>query len=739
MVRKKNDTPIASQSDSAGRGAPEGRSWRPLTARETEILITNGNRADDWKSVLVSSRFIPEQVSGCRFYGLVRIGEMEEGFLEYHDLRLPIGMRDCTVISSDIGDNAALQGVGYLARYIIGDEVILMNIEEMVTTDHAKFGNGMVMEGEEPSVRVELEIGNENGGRRVVPFDGMLAGDAYLWSRFREDRKLMEALSAMTEAGFDRRRGTFGRIGSGSVIKSCRIIKDLQTGEGAYIKGANKLKNLTVNSSAEHPSQIGEGVELVNGIIGRGCRIFYGVKAVRFILADHSSLKYGARLINSYLGENSTISCCEVLNALIFPGHEQHHNNSFLCAATLAGQTNIAAGATIGSNHNSRGPDGEIFAGRGFWPALCTSLKHNSRFASFTLLAKGAYPAELNIPLPFTLVSNSESRGRIELMPGYWFRYNMYALARNAWKYGARDKRTDPDQLIEFDYLAPDTAAEMAAAVNLLEAWAGIYCDNTILSSNDIMTILLTYTFAFHRPLRAPAPLIPLIEAGRRWIEADPASADRAEVKAYGIEKGKRDAIIIRIASALSSYRDMLILYGIRALIDTGGTLPFPASDEGSSDDAAGPWHNLGGQLVPEKELARLKEDIVKGTLDSWKKVHGRYRELGREYPRRKAENALSVLLHITGLSPEELCRPETLFPLVDRAAAVQNGIAEQTRRSREKDYTSDFRRMVYDSLEQMDAVLGTLEDNGFIEQIQEESRRFQAAVEAFKKAYRGC
>ena len=141
------------------------------------------------------------------------------------------------------------------------------------------------------------------------------------------------------------------------------IIKDTRIGSDAYLKGATKIKNVTINSSAAAPTQIGEGCEIVNGIIGEGCRVFYGVKAVRFILASHSQLKYGARLINSYLGNNSTISCCEVLNSLIFPFHEQHHNNSFLVAATLKGQSNIAAGATIGSNHNSRGADGEMIAG----------------------------------------------------------------------------------------------------------------------------------------------------------------------------------------------------------------------------------------------------------------------------------------------------------------------------------------------------------------------------------------
>ena len=46
-------------------------------------------------------------------------------------------------------------------------------------------------------------------------------------------------------------------------------------------------------------------------------------------------------------------------------------------------------------------------------------------------------------------------------MPGYWFMYNMYALARNSWKYEDRDKRTEKIQPIEYDYLAPDTINEM--------------------------------------------------------------------------------------------------------------------------------------------------------------------------------------------------------------------------------------------------------------------------------------
>ena len=268
---------------------------------------------------------------------------------------------------------------------------------------------------------------------------------------------------------FDKRRGFYGTIGDRTVIKNCKIIKDVNIGTDAYLKGANKLKNLTINSSAESKTQIGEGCELVNGIIGHGCRIFYGVKAVRFILASNSQLKYGARLINSYLGNNSTISCCEVLNSLIFPAHEQHHNNSFLCASLLMGQTNMAAGATVGSNHNSRGADGELIAGRGFWPGLCVSVKHNSRFASFIIMAKGDYPAELDIPIPFSLVSNDVSKDELVIMPAYWFLHNMYALAEMPGNTETGTKGWKKFNHLEYDYLAPDSVQELASAIEELQ------------------------------------------------------------------------------------------------------------------------------------------------------------------------------------------------------------------------------------------------------------------------------
>ena len=387
--------------------------YNALSTSQIDTLVHNRNTSDNWNNILVAENFNAHLVKNCKFYGLVRIGAMEPLYKEFHDFKMAVGLYNSTIISCDLGNNICIDNVSYLSHFIIHDEVMIANVSELATTNHSKFGNGTIKEGEEESIRTWVEVCNENGGRSILPFDGMLAGDAYLWSKYRADETLQEQFKNFTEKQFDKKRGYYGTIGQRTVIKNCGILKDILIGEDAYLKGANKIKNVTVNSDADRKTQIGEGCELVNGIIGYGCRIFYGAKAVRFVMASHSQLKYGARLINSYLGNNSTISCCEVLNTLIFPSHEQHHNNSFLCASLIMGQSNIAAGATIGSNHNSRSADGEIVAGRGFWPGLCVSLKHNSSFASFTIIAKGDFPAELKIPLPFCLISNDVTEQKL--------------------------------------------------------------------------------------------------------------------------------------------------------------------------------------------------------------------------------------------------------------------------------------------------------------------------------------
>jgi len=693
-----------------------GQAYRKLLANEIKTLVQNGNSSDDWEKIRVTNAFDPRLVRNCSFFGLVRIGKLEPFYHEFNNLRMPVGIYNSTIISCDIGDNAVIDNINYMSHYIIGNNVMLVNINELATTEHSKFGNGVIKKGEPESVRIWIEVCNENAGRSILPFNGMQTADAWLWSRYRDDEKLLEKFREFTDKRFDNKRGYYGKIGDRTVIKNCRIIKDVWIGSDAYIKGANKLKNLTINSSEEEHTQIGEGCELVNGIIGFGCRLFYGVKAVRFILGANSQLKYGARLINSFLGENSTISCCEVLNSLIFSAHEQHHNNSFLCAATVLGQSNMAAGATIGSNHNSRGADGEIIAGRGFWPGLCVSLKHNSKFASFNIIAKGDFPAELNIPIPFSLISNDVANDKLLVMPGYWFQYNMYALARNVNKYESRDKRTDKTRIFEYDFLAPDSVNEMFEALELL-------CNLT--------------GKAFAKKYKKKMDVKQYLKTGKDLLENDHRTVQSLVILADGFENSEREVHLIKVCEAYQLFKQFISYYGMMQLLKMIETRNLESWSQVSSlfpkNAARKKWKNIGSQLLPEPDMLSLVRNIHNGKITGWEDVHDFYNNKSSFYSTEKFLHAFASLLDIEGLTLTRFTKKEFLR-LIDKTLSTKEYITRNIYESRAKDYENVFRKMVYDSEKEMETVLGKLKDNSFINGQKRENSEFARKMQTLKK-----
>jgi len=702
--------------------------WRGLKSGEREILIRNNNYCSDWDKFLVRDPFDPSLIRNSDFYGLVRIGSLRKVLLQHHDLNLPAGIRNSTIISCDIGDDTAIQDCSYISHYIIGDNCILSRIDEMQTTNHAKFGNGAIKDGEDENVRVWIDVMNEAGGRSILAFSEMLPADAFLWASYRDDKLLTGNLQKITQKEYGGFLGAYGVVGSHSALKSCRIIKDVFVGEWAYIKGANKLKNISVLSSEEEPTQIGEGVEMVNGIVGYGCNAFYGIKAVRFVMGRCSSLKYGARLIHSVLGDNSTVSCCEMLNSLLFPFHEQHHNNSFLIASLVQGMSNMAAGATIGSNHNSRANDGEIRAGRGFWPGLSVSLKHSSRFASYILLVKGDYPFELNITLPFSLVNNNVRYDRLEIMPAYFWMYNLYALERNSWKAQMRDKRKHKKQHIETDYLAPDTVEEIIAALSQIESWmkeAGIPFEEKESLGHG----------GFHQAT---------FDADDN---ADPEYDLRHEddvLPVTGLERHQRSAVLLKPRHAWAAYCEMLFYYSLKTLaayLEERPELSYEAfvneMKEGDSGPRVSEWVNLGGQIVPAFRLDELRMRIGQEEIGSWEEIHAYYDEMAAAYPRDRARHAWKVysFLHTAERQAEHPLEDRENFKReLETLITLRGLIAEQVYRSRAKDFNDHFRSITYRNMEEMEQVVGSAETNSFVKLVREKTKAWEESLKALIK-----
>ena len=685
---------------------------RNPTQSEISILQHNDNRCSDpqWRTLFVSEAFDPTLIHDTEFYGTVVIGELRKATLKFHDLELETGIVNSYIDSCVFGDDVCIRNVSYLQNYSIGSRVMIFNVQEMSCTVHSKFGNGILKEGEPEENRIWIGVGNENGGRDILPFESMIPADAYIWSRYREDKELMKKFIDLTEEGHSRQNNTCGIVGDDVVIKNTSLIKDVKIGPCAYIKGAFKLKNITICSSEEESSQIGEGVEMVNGIMGYGSKAFYQSVAVRFVLGRNCQLKYGARLLNSVLGDNSTVSCCELLNNLIFPFHEQHHNTSFLIASTVKGQSNIAAGATIGSNHNSRSPDGEIYAGRGFWPGLCSDFKHNSKFASFTLISKGSYQYELNITYPFSLVSRSSEEEGISIMPAYWFMYNMFAMARNNSKFKNRDVRAVKVQNIETDPLAPDTMQEVLSALDRI-----IHLTENWLMSND-----LNYTQATGNMYQKAKDFL------HQNPDADLTFVDPLCMKKFG-------AKIVKPVQGYKEYRKITKYFAVKTLseyckqknIASFSTALF---SEILSLELYTEWVNIGGQIIPVKKLEHLFALIKKGSIKNWDEVHAFYNDCDKEYLTYKVRYALYLLETLYSRPVKDFTK-EIYADILKDVTVVSDYMYTSSISSRQKDYTDFFRSTTYRNMEEMTAVVGRIEDNSFLKKLKVDTESFNTGL----------
>ncbi|MBO7077063.1 MAG: DUF4954 family protein, partial [Bacteroidales bacterium] len=341
---------------------------------------------------------------------------------------------------------------------------------------------------------------------------------------------------------------------------------------------------------------------------------------------------------------------------------------------------------------------------RGFWPGLCTSIKHSSVFASYILLAKADYPAELNIPLPFSLLSNNAKEDRLEVAPGFWWCHNMYALARNNWKYKTRDKRITKTQNIEFDTFAPDSMEEVIQGRELLELWTAK---------------------AWYRKENKPFDKLndeQLRAKGRELLDGDSKTVDALEVFGENMEKSKRNVLIRKPWRAYRAYGDMLVHYAVMNALDyieanPGETLTSMSAFLKSRRQRE--WVNLGGQLMMTTEFDRLRADIRSGKLADWKDIHKRYNDIWRRYPVDKLRHAYLSLCCLLGVDKMDA----TLWQkAIDEEVRIQRYICDEVYRTRKKDHDNPFRQATYRNAEEMTAAIGELEDNSFVRQIRSET-----------------
>jgi hypothetical protein len=291
-------------------------------------------------------------------------------------------------------------------------------------------------------------------------------------------------------------------------------------------------------------------------------------------------------------------------------------------------------------------------------------------------------------------------------MPGYWFEYNLYALARNSEKFPARDGRTDKRIYLEFDYLAPDTINEMLDAIVLLETSTGE-----------------AYTKKNHSKTGQSLTAI-----GRTLLKNDTETVDQLSIVIKGAENSRRPTRLSKVTTAYRNYNRLIRYYCVRELFNLKpkgkNWLDYLRSRCQKIENKPGAWINVGGQLLREQSLEQLKKNISNGKVNSWDQIHDWYYQQSDRYPIDKLDHALSVLLLITGCTANQMSRNK-LLSLLEEAEDTQHWMMAQIRRSREKDYQNPFRKMLYNNEAEMEEVMGKLEDNLFIKNLESKEKLF--------------
>jgi hypothetical protein len=195
--------------------------------------------------------------------------------------------------------------------------------------------------------------------------------------------------------------------------------------------------------------------------------------------------------------------------------------------------------------------------------------------------------------------------------------------------------------------------------------------------------------------------------------------------------------VIIKALEAYHLFKELIAYYATtqltKTIIQTGTEIWETIKELAPSKLIRSNWINMGGQLMPIAEVNELKKRIKNGKISSWKMTHDFYRSQEHKYDSQVLGHAMASLNELTGLQIKKTSK-EDINSLLDQAVTTRTWMTKGISTSRAKDYTNTFRKMVYDDVDEMNEVVGKLEDNSFILEQNEELKTFRKMIGQLKK-----
>lgn len=409
---------------------------RHLFKSEIAQLEALGNTAEDWSRVRVADGFNPRRVRNCEFRGDVILGQFKQRVQIHAGIEVIAGVSNSTLVDCVVGNDAVVKDVRLLANTVIASNAVVVDCGRISCSVGVAFGNG---------TRVPIAL--EGGGREVEVFAEIDVALAAIAARPGPRRPELEGYRRAVADYRERATSDRGIIGTGAHIWSVPRIEDSYVGPAARIDGATSICRATILSTSDEPVVVESGAMISDAIVQWGCRVTGMAVVERSVLVEQARVERHGKVRDSVIGPNTIVAAGEVSSSLLGPFVGCHHQSLLISTLWPEGRGNVGYGANVGSNHTSRAPDQEFWAGEGLFLGLGVNVKFPCDFsrAPYTVIACAVNLPPQKVTFPFSLIAPlQEHYPEVPLVfnqisPAWMLRENVYALKRNEAKFRARN------------------------------------------------------------------------------------------------------------------------------------------------------------------------------------------------------------------------------------------------------------------------------------------------------------
>ena len=409
--------------------------YRPLHSLEIEQLKGQGCCAENWNLIEVDEDFSADSIRNVEFGKQIRIGKS-------------VVIKNANIKDCYIGNNCTISNIGqYISHCKIEEDCFIENIGIIDCSENSSFGIG-----------VEVNVLNENGGRRVPIFEGLSAQTAHRLVFHTEKRdKLLEELSDKIKT-----YPVFGNIEQGVRITNTKEIINTCIRANTSIRGVELIDNCTISTN----NIIGNGVILKNSITAPNVYITDSSIVERCFIGEATKIEKGFTALDCLIFSNCELACGEAVSVFAGPYTVSHHKSTLLIACATS-FSNFGSGTNMSNHAYKLGAIHQSVFERGCKFASNSYMLSPSHIGAYSLIIGSHKTNPDTHELPFSYLI--ENQGRTQLIPGI----NIFRIGtlRDIQKWQKRDKRNRKEHLdgITFGLFNPVIINQITKAIDILE------------------------------------------------------------------------------------------------------------------------------------------------------------------------------------------------------------------------------------------------------------------------------